>query len=451
MTQDIRQPDLTPPNYDSSAKHTSLNKSTGAITVIGWLCLFGFAGTVAYIGGIEPYVRVFQLAYVLGFLGYIILAFIALRKPSTSHTTNWPWWLAGCLALRVILIATTPSDDAFRYIWEGRIQLAGFNPYAHAPDDPALAHLRNDDWKNINHPDYPAIYPPVAQAMCLLAADIYPSPITIKCLVVFCDAIIILLLASILRAMGKQPHGAVLYALCPLVLTSFAIEGHIDSVMLLLTLLGMRAAQSKRMDLAAIALGLAISSKLIVIILLPWLFFRSRRAAILAITVFVLSYLPYASAGASLTESLTRFGGGTSFFSLGETVGLLDFSSSTTKFFVAIILVGWISLVSYRTKSYAHSASTSLTILLLLMPIVHYWYLTWVIVLVPFVRQWRWIVAAAAMVFYFEAHAARTMSGEWLIPTWSPKIVWGCLGLGWLADAAITRMPSSNANDASPM
>ncbi len=450
MTRDIPQFVSLQPGSDHSAINKSSNKSTAVFIILGWLGLFGFAGIVAFIGGIEPAVRTFQLAYALGFIGYFLLALVVMRALTKTRLSHWPWWLVGCLALRIILIATTPSDDIYRYIWEGRIQQAGFNPYAHAPDSPALALLQNDDWKKINHPDYPAIYPPVAQATFLLAATIHPSPMTVKCFVVCCDALVILLLASILRALGHLPHGALLYALCPLVLTSFAVEGHIDSLMLLFTLLSIRAALSKRMNLAAIALGLAISSKLIVIILIPWLFFRSKRAAILAMTVFAMSYLPYASAGASLTESLTRFGGGTSFFSLGETLGIFDFTSPATKIFVAIIIASLISFISYHTKSYVHAASASLTILLLLMPIIHYWYLTWVIVWVPFVRQWRWIAAAAAMVVYFEAHVARVGTSAWTMPTWSPMVVWGCFASGWLADVAIARTKPLSDNDTSP-
>ncbi len=421
-----------------------------ALTVLGWLGLVGFAVIVACIGGIEPKVRLFQCAYALGFAGYFLLAVVVGREKPSSHATHWPWWLCGCLALRVILIATTPSDDVNRYLWEGRVQQAGFNPYAHAPDDPALAHLRNEDWKNINHPDYPAIYPPVAQAVFLLAAAIHPSLISVKCMVMLCDALVVILLASVLRAMGRAPHGALLYALCPLVLTSFAVEAHIDSLMLLFTILSIHTAQVHRMNLAALALGLAISSKLIVIVLLPWLFFRSRRSAILALTVFALSYLPYASAGASLMESLTRFGGGTSFFSLNETLGILHVSAGSTKIIVAMLLVSWISWISYRTTSYAHAASASLTALLLLMPIVHYWYLSWVILFVPFVRQWRWVAAACAMVVYFQAQAELVANGTWLMPAWAPMIVWGCLGLAWLGDSILAQTKPTDVNLVTP-
>jgi len=414
--------------------------------MLGWLGLVGFAVIVAYTGGIQPQVRLFQGAYILGFIGYFLLAVVVGRVIPNSHATHWPWWLWGSLALRVTLIATTPSDDINRYLWEGRVQLAGFNPYAHAPDDPVLAHLRNEDWKNINHPDYPAIYPPVAQAIFLLTAAIYPSLISVKCMVMLCDALVVILLASVLRAMGRAPHGAMLYALCPLILTSFAVEAHIDSLMLLFTLISIRAAQMHRMNLAAIALGLAISSKLIVIVLLPWFFFRSRRLAILAVTVFALSYLPYASAGVSLTESLTRFGGGTSFFSLGETLGIVNFDAPMTKIIVAIVLVCWISWISYRTSSYTHAASASLTTLLLLMPIVHYWYLSWVILFVPMVQQWRWVAAACAMVVYFQAQVELVANGAWLMPPWAPMIVWGSLGLAWLADTIFAQVKSTDVN-----
>ena len=35
------------------------------------------------------------------------------------------------------------SDDAYRYVWDGRVQLAGIDPYHYVPLDPALAGLRD--------------------------------------------------------------------------------------------------------------------------------------------------------------------------------------------------------------------------------------------------------------------------------------------------------------------
>ena len=61
------------------------------------------------------------------------------------------------------------SDDAYRYVWDGRVQLAGIDPYRYVPLDPALAGLRDpqlfppDEPPVINRPGVPTLYPPIAQ------------------------------------------------------------------------------------------------------------------------------------------------------------------------------------------------------------------------------------------------------------------------------------------------
>ena len=48
-------------------------------------------------------------------------------------------------ALRLPLIVSPPflSTDIYRYVWDGRVQAAGINPYRYLPADPALASLRD--------------------------------------------------------------------------------------------------------------------------------------------------------------------------------------------------------------------------------------------------------------------------------------------------------------------
>ena len=53
-----------------------------------------------------------------------------------------------------------------RYVWEGRIQLHGGNPYAW-DDRPERAErwapLRDEVCRGLNHPNYTAVYPPLWQ------------------------------------------------------------------------------------------------------------------------------------------------------------------------------------------------------------------------------------------------------------------------------------------------
>jgi alpha-1,6-mannosyltransferase len=53
--------------------------------------------------------------------------------------------LGFALATRLLLVGEEPflSTDLYRYIWDGRVQAAGINPYRYVPADPALAALRD--------------------------------------------------------------------------------------------------------------------------------------------------------------------------------------------------------------------------------------------------------------------------------------------------------------------
>ena len=46
---------------------------------------------------------------------------------------------------RLTIFWTTPSlsGDIYRYVWDGRVQNAGLNPYGHPPESPELAFLRD--------------------------------------------------------------------------------------------------------------------------------------------------------------------------------------------------------------------------------------------------------------------------------------------------------------------
>ena len=42
--------------------------------------------------------------------------------------------------MRCLLLPGTPvSTDLFRYVWDGRVQAAGINPYLYIPNDAALS------------------------------------------------------------------------------------------------------------------------------------------------------------------------------------------------------------------------------------------------------------------------------------------------------------------------
>jgi hypothetical protein len=454
--------DTNPPTTETPTRMDRPSASPGpdrCLAIFGWALIVLFATHAAWQGRIGADVGAFQLAYVLGFAGYLALIRVVRRGASSRKIGSWRWWFVGCVAVRLILLGTTPSDDIYRYVWEGRAQLAGANPYVTAPNDPQLAPLRDDDWTTINHPDYPAIYGPVAEMQFRALAAIDPAPALFKWAHVLADVFVILVLSATLRRLGRPPHTAIIYGLCPLVLTAFAIEGHIDSVMLLFVACATWAQVARRPLFSAAMLGLAVATKLIAIVWIPWFLLRSPAksvsgshpdspdpptttntdwgSTIVFTVVLSLCYLPYLSAGTKLLSSFLRFSATGEFFSLPGTLHLTAYDTIMARGTVALLLVILVGVQARRSPTFPAFGLIATGVLLMLMPVVHYWYLAWVLVWAPLCLRWRWIVASLGMVLYFEAHRVQETTGAWAMPAYVPVAFWSAFLLTWVGEAVI--------------
>src|SRR6516164_5389331 len=69
--------------------------------------------------------------------------------------------LAGAVLFRVTLLPSraTPSDDVYRYQWDGRVQRAHLNPYLVFPNSPGLDWLQNPEHPEPPAEEIPTIYP----------------------------------------------------------------------------------------------------------------------------------------------------------------------------------------------------------------------------------------------------------------------------------------------------
>jgi hypothetical protein len=426
-----------------------------AVAIIGWALLSLFALLTTWQGGIGPNVRHFQLAYAAGFVGFVLLI-IAARRSSGAGWHVFAW-TAGVVAIRLVMAPTAPSDDAYRYLWEGRIQRAGFNPYAHSPDDPVLAHLRDEHWHRLNHPDYPAIYGPVAQCVFLMTASVHASPAAIKAVVILCEVLAIILLAVTLRNQRDAPRRIVLYSLCPLTLTAFAVEGHIDAVMLMFIALAFREWTLQRWALAGAAIGLAMGVKLVAAVLLPWLLIRRPRVALVALAVLCVCYLPYISAGPAVLSSLVRFSSGNEFFSFLSAIGLPEARSGVAFLVVAALYFALLGYLVHKENSWLVFSARAIGVTILFAPIVHYWYVTWILfmislcsspspdsassrVLAILQSKHAWLAFAVCAVLYFEAERNRLTFGMWVMPPWAPMVCWSAfLIAGFLSGSRAPR------------
>lgn len=216
--------------------------------------------------------------------------------------------------------APITSTDAYRYVWDGRVQLSGHSPYARVPMDDSLAQLRDpvlfpglspteksgvtgppprvidptdDPRTRINRPFVPTIYPPVAQAYFTVVALFTPwSAGTLGLQIA--AALLAIALAWLLAV--QNPRWAALWGWSPIVAVEASNAAHVD-VLAALLITAAVILTARRPKLAAVLLGAAGSVKLLPLLLLPA--FRRRRP-IVAISTFIASYVPHVLAVGTL-------------------------------------------------------------------------------------------------------------------------------------------------------
>src|SRR5579864_2122213 len=154
-----------------------------------------------------------------------------------------------------------PDDDIHRYVWDGRLQRLGYNPYLVVPGDPAVKGLHTPETRNLNNPDLPSPYPPGAQLFFRAVTAIRESTFALKVAFVVCEFAIVFVLLDVLRFSQQGAHLVLAFAWNPLLAIEVAGSGHIDIVGSLLLLVSAAALVRRWRATAAVALGLAVAVK----------------------------------------------------------------------------------------------------------------------------------------------------------------------------------------------
>ncbi len=200
--------------------------------------------------------------------------------------------VAAFLRLPLVLVPPTPSTDAYRYSWEGRVANEGLSPYRLPPSAPELAFLRAEQDARINNPGLTAIYPPLGLAAFRAVAAVSPDVRAQKGFFALCDLLVCALLMRLLRRRGRSSAWAALYAWHPLVVVEFSAAGHLDSLLIMGLLAGLELWESGRRGLGAAAWAAAALVKVVPVVLLPWLLLRHRRFAALFLLIAGLGMIP---------------------------------------------------------------------------------------------------------------------------------------------------------------
>jgi hypothetical protein len=294
----------------------------------------------------------------------------------------------GAAALwRLALVATPPllSDDIFRYVWEGRIQHHGGNPYAwdDRPDAPRWLALRDAVWDGMNHKNYTAFYPPAWQVVVRAITAVSESVVAMKLFLAACEMASVFVLLRLLDRRGL-PRGRVLVlAWSPLALVETAGGGHNDAFGILLLVLALLALDLGRTASSAAAIGLGAAAKILPgFVGLAWgRRYRARDAAIAAGAAAAVT-LPYASAGAGIGRSLQAYAAYWRFNESGfALVAALVPDQGTAVRICSLLLAAFAAWLAWRGTEPVAAGLAVVAAGLLLAANILPWYVLW---LLPF-------------------------------------------------------------------
>ncbi|WP_375462603.1 glycosyltransferase 87 family protein [uncultured Methylobacterium sp.] len=246
----------------------------------------------------------------------VALYLAAIRLVLRADLPRSALWLVLGLAvlMRMALLPSLPflSSDIYRYVWDGQVQAAGINPYRYLPVDPALEHLRDPAvFPLINRATYArTIYPPAAEAVFGLVGRASASVTGMKVAMLGFEVVAVMCLLRLLSLSGLPRERIAIYAWNPLVLWSFACDGHVDAVAIGLLGLALLVRARRRDGWAGAILAGAVLVKFLPIVVAPAFLRRGRfRAPALAGAAVVAAlYLPYLSAGRDLFGFLGAYG-----------------------------------------------------------------------------------------------------------------------------------------------
>jgi alpha-1,6-mannosyltransferase len=268
------------------------------------LSIFGVAMLVLYriavhSNGVEDIAWFLKLV-VVQIIIYLGAAGLSLRSRDSRALLVLGLIFAALFRLSIIFSPPYLSDDIYRYVWDGRVQSAGINPYQYIPADQALTHLRDEKiYPNINRRDYAhTMYPPVAEGAFLLITRVSESVTWMKVAMVGCEAIAVWALIQLLVSFGFARQRVLIYAWHPLAVWEFAGSGHVDALAIALIALALLVRRKRGEKLTGFLLACATCVKLFPAVLFPAFYIRRSWKMPLAFVVTILiTYLPYLSVG----------------------------------------------------------------------------------------------------------------------------------------------------------
>ncbi len=283
--------------------------------------------------------------------------------------------------LKVLFVLKNPilSDDIYRYLWEGKVFLNGFNPYIYAPNSMNLYNLRDNIFVHINHKNLPAIYPPFMLFFNSIIVKICYSVKFYKFVLFLFDFSTFLLILMISNEAKINLRYSMLYFVHPLTVIEIEWNGHNDIVMIFLFMLGFYFLIKNRFIKSSFFYTLSVVSKFVYLIFAKD-FLKNLKSIIVFFIVVIFMY------------SIFIFSDKNIFYSLNIYLKNWEFNGSIykiLKYFVknheivriillCILCISWV-IINFKVKNIFKRMLFLIMSFILYSPTVHPWYGLWIL------------------------------------------------------------------------
>lgn len=329
---------------------------------------------------------------------------------------KWKLGVGLGVLFRCLLLFSFPnlSDDIHRFVWDGNLIVEGMSPFEQLPSEVLGENesSRNDEalFESLNSKEYYSVYPPVCQSVFYAAAVLFPAKIggrvfLLKFFLLCCEVGSILLLVRLLSAFSMEPHFVLLYALNPLCIIDIVGNVHFEGAMIFFLLLAIYLLQKNKWMPSAVAMALAVCSKLLPLALLPFLWRKLKFPTFVFYSILVigltllyfllfcpLDYFPH------LLESINlyfqKFEFNASIYYVIRKIGYVIYDYNILYWigkYLTLATTAFILIYALLNKKHGWSALPLnalfvLTIYLVMATIVHPWYIAPLVALATLTR-----------------------------------------------------------------
>ena len=367
-----------------------------------------------------------------------LLTFAATHVAERIPAARALWLILGLgIVLRGYVLFFDPllSSDIYRYVWDGKVQAAGINPYRYFPAEDVLAHLRDaTTFPQINRPDYAVtIYPPVAEFFFLIVTRIGENVNAIRLALLACEAVSVTLIMLFLRRLERPATRVVAYFWHPLPIWEIANNGHVDALAIALMLLGLWVALTGHAVRGAVLIAFAVLVKpyvapALTVIWRPW----DWKIPLVVIVAIALCYLPYLSVGWGVFGFLTKGYLAEEGISSGDKLWVLSLwrlvfgtAQGDVAVYAAmsamILLFTALSIARRRNRTVASALSDTNTLLLIVLLLLSPNYPWYFLAITPFLALCgnapTWVVSIGAILLTNE------IDGDFPVPMLAAKSI----------------------------